>query len=148
MVAFPVGEIMGHPDILFVDDEEDVLRIAGEILREAGYRSQPAISGDVALIMLQQGSRFRLLITDIILPGLLDGFALARQARKFCPGIPLIYSTGYYGSAAQGRPRDAPHGKTLVKPWGAEALLATVAPLLADQRAMASRLSGHPGRRA
>jgi CheY-like chemotaxis protein len=134
MVASPGGEMMVHPDILLVDDEEDVLRIAGEILREAGYRSQPAISGDVALIMLQQGLRFRLLITDIILPGVLDGFALARRAREFCPGIPIIYSTGYC-SAAQCRARSAPHGETLVKPWGAEALLALVAPLLGGQPA-------------
>ena len=134
MVAPPGGEIMDHPDILLVDDEEDVLRIAGEILRESGFRPQPAISGDVALIMLQQGLRFRLLITDIILPGVLDGFALARRARWFCPGIRIIYSTGYC-SAAQCRARSAPHGETLVKPWRAEALLATVASLLGDRRA-------------
>lgn len=136
MVATPGGQIMDHPDILLVDDEEDVLELTGDILRDAGYRSQPAISGDVALIMLQQGLRFRLLITDIILPGVLDGFALARQAREFCPGIPIIYSTGYW-SAAQVRARGAPHGETLVKPWRAEDLLAVVAALLRDGRAAA-----------
>ena len=132
MVATPGGEMMGHPEILLVDDEEDVLVIADEILRQAGYRSQPAISGDVALIMLQQGLRFRLLITDIILPGVLDGFALARRAREFCPGIPIIYTTGYC-AAAQVRSRGAPRGETLAKPGRAEALLATVAFALADQ---------------
>lgn len=44
---------MGSPEILLVDDEEDVLGIAAEILRQAGYRLQTAINGDVALIMLQ-----------------------------------------------------------------------------------------------
>ncbi len=124
---------MGHPEILLVDDEEDVLGIAAEILRQSGYRLQTAISGDVALIMLQQGLPFRLLITDIVLPGLLDGFALARRARELCPGIPIIYMTAYL-PVAQVRARGAPYGETLAKPWRAEALLALVASLLEDQR--------------
>ncbi len=124
---------MGHPEILLVDDEEDVLCIAAEILRQAGYRLQTAINGDVALIMLQQGLPFRLLVTDIVLPGLLDGFALARRARELCPGIPIIYMTAYL-PVAHIRGRGAPYGETLAKPWRAEALLALVASLLEDQR--------------
>lgn len=125
---------MGHPEILLVDDEEDVLGIAAEILRQAGYRLQTATSGDVALIMLQQGLPFRLLITDIVLPGLLDGFALARRARELRPDIPIIYTTAYL-PVAQVRARGAPYGETLAKPWRAEALLAMVASLLGDQPA-------------
>lgn len=124
---------MGSPEILLVDDEEDVLGIAAEILRQAGYRLQTAINGDVALIMLQQGLPFRLLITDIVLPGLLDGFVLARRARELCPGIPIIYMTAYL-PVAHIRGRGAPYGETLAKPWRAEALLAVVASLLEYQR--------------
>ena len=123
---------MSHSEILLVEDEEDVLRVVTEILRQAGYRSQPAISGDVALIMLQQGLRFRLLITDIVLPGSLDGFGLARQAREFCPGIPIIYMTAYL-PVAHVRARGAPYGETLAKPWRAETLLTMVASALRDQ---------------
>jgi CheY-like chemotaxis protein len=125
---------MGGPNILVVDDAEDVLEVVTKILRQAGYRSQPAISGDIALIMLQEGLRFRLLITDIVLPGLLDGFALARRAREFCPGIPIIYTTAYL-PVARVRARGAPHGEVLAKPWRAQILLTMVASLLGEQSA-------------
>jgi CheY-like chemotaxis protein len=71
--------------ILVVEDEEAILDLAVSILRDEGYRVTSAINGDVALVILQQGLPFRLLITDIAMPGLLDGYALARKARELQP---------------------------------------------------------------
>lgn len=120
---------MAQSRVLLVDDDKTLLRSFTETLHAEGYLAQPAVSGDVALVMLQQGVPFELLITDIVLPGVLDGFALARHAREFCPGIPIIYSTGYVPVAHIRRP-GAPYGEMLVKPWKFEAMLTAVSTAL------------------
>src|SRR5260221_8350066 len=107
---------MSQSQILLVDDNQSLLDSLTDTLRAEGYVTQPAISGDVALVLLQQRVRFGLLITDIFLPGELDGFALARRARELCPGIPIICSTGY-PQVAHIRAHGAPYGEILEKPW-------------------------------
>jgi DNA-binding NtrC family response regulator len=116
---------MGQSRILLVDDDQALLDPLAESLRAEGYLAQPAISGDVALVLLQQRVPFGLLITDVLMPGLLDGFALARHAREFCPSIPVIYTTGH-PEVAHIRAHGAPYGEILVKPWRVETLLMTV----------------------
>jgi DNA-binding NtrC family response regulator len=123
---------MGQSQVLLVDDDQALLRALTETLRAEGYQTQPALSGDVALVLLQQSVPFRLLITDVVLPGLLDGFALARRAREFRPGIPIIYTTGY-PHVAHIRAHGAPYGEILEKPWKVEALLMTVATALGER---------------
>jgi CheY-like chemotaxis protein len=121
---------MGQPAILFVDDCEDVLEVAALALNDAGFDVMTAISGDVALILLEQRVPFRLLITDVIMPGFLDGFALARKAREHLPDIRLIYTTGYREIAGV-RSRGAPFGEVLAKPWIPSQLVEMVAASLA-----------------
>jgi CheY-like chemotaxis protein len=122
---------MAEPDILLVDDERDILEIGVMALREAGYAVQPAANGDIALVLLEQGVPFRLLITDVVMPGLLDGFALARRAREFDPSLPIIYTTGFARVASLRSP-GAPHGDTLQKPWRPSELLKLVAAVLRE----------------
>jgi hypothetical protein len=57
-----------------------------------------------------------MLITDVIMPGLLDGFALATKARGLIPDLPIIYSTAFTNVASV-RSRGAPEGRMLIKPW-------------------------------
>lgn len=120
---------MTQPDILLVDDEPDILELGLTVLRGAGYQVMSAISGDIALIYIQQGVRCRVLITDVILPGVLDGIALAHEARALDVNLQVIYSTGFAGPA-QVRALGAPYGKLLMKPWRPQELLDAVAPLL------------------
>jgi DNA-binding response OmpR family regulator len=122
---------MPEPDILLVDDERDVLEIGLMALREAGYAVQPAANGDIALVLIEQGLPFRLLITDVVMPGLLDGYALARRAREFDPDLPIIYTTGF-GTVARVRSPGAPPGDTLPKPWRPSELLKLVNAVLRE----------------
>jgi CheY-like chemotaxis protein len=115
--------------ILVADDDEAILELILTILRDEGYRVTPAINGDVALVILQQGLPFQLLITDIAMPGLLDGYALARKARELRPEMQIIYMTGF-ASMASVRSRGAPYGQTIVKPWTTQVLLAAVASVI------------------
>jgi len=117
------------PTILFVDDDRDVLAIGISTLEESGYRLQGAASGDIAAILLEQGLRFDVLITDIVLPGRLDGFALADKAHALVPEMRIIYSTGF-GEVARIRYRGAVYGEFLRKPWRAADLLRSVAAAL------------------
>lgn len=123
---------MGQSQVLLVDDDQALLDALTETLRAEGYLAQPAVSGDVALVLLQQRVPFRLLITDIVLPGLLDGFALARRAREFCPGILIIYSTGYV-QVAHIRGPGAPYGEMLVKPWKVDTMLMAISSALGER---------------
>ncbi len=116
---------MGNAEILFVEDDPDILDAAIAILREAGYEAVSAVNADIGLILLEQGLPFRLLITDIVLPGRLDGFALARRAKEIRPHIEIIYATAFPVVAGV-RSRGAPWGKTLLKPFGSDDLVRTV----------------------
>jgi hypothetical protein len=114
-----------QPEILFVDDQKDVLDVGVLTLREEGYVVTPAASGDIALVILEQGIRYRLLITDVVLPGVLDGFALAHQAKRLVPGIAILYTTGY-GGIINVRSQGAPYGDVLAKPWKPRELMGLV----------------------
>jgi DNA-binding NtrC family response regulator len=116
---------MSAAQILLVDDERDILELAAGALREAGYSVQPAANGDIALVLIEQGVPFLLLVTDIVMPGLLDGYALARRARELRPSMRVIYSTGFSHVAAI-RSTGAPLGETLQKPWKPSELLRLV----------------------
>ena len=106
---------MTPAEILVVDDDPDILELATAFLREAGHTVTSAPSGDAALLWLQKGA-FDLLVTDIVLPGVLDGFALARKACELQPKIRILYVTGYAG-VARIRSVGAPAGEMLQKPW-------------------------------
>ena len=130
---------MPTAEILFVDDEPDVLALAVMTLREAGYGVQPAPNGDIALVLLSQGLTFELLITDVVMPGILDGFALARRARELLPGLPILYTTGF-SRVASIRAPGAPYGRTLPKPWRPSQLLEIIRTLLPRPAARAKNL--------
>jgi DNA-binding NtrC family response regulator len=122
---------MGQSQVLLVEDNQGVLQSVTEALRAEGYLVQPANSSDVALVLLEQHVPFRLLVTDIVLPGVLDGFALARRAKEVCPGIRIIYSTGY-AEVAHVRASGAPYGETLIKPWSIDTMLSAISTALGE----------------
>jgi DNA-binding NtrC family response regulator len=117
--------------VLVVDDEPEILELASKYLKEAGYRSLSAANGDIGFIILNQPAiAFDLLITDIIMPGTLDGIGLAIEASRLLPGLPIIYMTGF-GSIAEVRSRNAPAGVSLNKPWSKQHFLSAVGAALA-----------------
>ena len=116
---------MMQPEILLVDDERDILELGLTTLREAGYTVQSAISGDIAMVLIEQGLNFDLLITDIVMPGQLDGFALAQKVKEYLPKTAIVYATGYT-RAINMRAHGVPEGQLLLKPWRLDELLAVV----------------------
>jgi len=110
--------------VLLVEDELLVRELASEDLAEAGFEVTCAGNGDDALAYLNEGRQFELLFTDIRMPGTVDGWQLAEQARDFCPGIKVIYATGV-GDAGD---RLANHERYVRKPYN----LADLRKVLAD----------------
>ena len=80
--------------MLVVEDEFLIRLTLAEILADEGYVVLEADSGDDALKLLQSDPAIAILLTDIQLPGSLDGRALVRRAREDRPDLPVIFMTG------------------------------------------------------
>jgi two-component system cell cycle sensor histidine kinase/response regulator CckA len=81
--------------ILIVDDEEFLLEYVRLVLVRAGYSALTAQDGDEAWdLIVDQGGEIRLLLTDIVMPGSLDGFELADLVRRHQPDLPVLFMTG------------------------------------------------------
>jgi len=86
---------------LLVEDELLVRELAFEDLRDAGFEVTAAGDGEEALAHLRDGRSFDLLFTDIRMPGAVDGWQVADEAKRLLPDIRVIYATGL-GDAASG----------------------------------------------
>ena len=117
--------------VLVVDDEPAVRMLVTEILGELGYAAIEASDGPEALVVLQSAARIDLLVTDVGLPGGMNGRQVADAARAARPGIPVLFITGFAENAVVGDgPLDA--GMELVtKPFSMEALAARIRDMIA-----------------
>jgi signal transduction histidine kinase len=88
--ASPAGSLR----ILVVDDQKSVCELACEYLKRLGHSPTPAYSAGSALGLLGS-QRFDLLFTDVVMPGAMDGLALAREARRRWPSMPVLLCSGY-----------------------------------------------------
>ena len=85
---------VNSPRILIVEDEFLIRMTLAEALGDEGFDVVEAETGDDALPILKADPDIKLLLTDIQLPGLLNGRALAKQAREHTPMLPIIFMTG------------------------------------------------------
>ncbi len=80
--------------VLVVEDEFLIRLTLSEVLADEGYDVMEAGSGDEAMQLLEASAEIAVLLTDIQLPGSLDGRALARRVRETRPELPVIFMTG------------------------------------------------------
>lgn len=99
--------------ILVVEDEADLRQAIGEALSDAGFEVTATRTGDEAAILFADRDRFDLLLTDIHIPGVLDGLDLAELAREVHPGLPVIIVSGVVED--RGKADRQMHG--LGEPW-------------------------------
>ncbi|MGZ2258611.1 ATP-binding protein [Roseobacter sp. A03A-229] len=86
--------------ILLVEDELQLLLMITDVVEDLGYTALTAKSGEQALALVEDGEPFDLLLTDVVMPGKIGGFELARRVRDIRPDIPVIYTSGYTGFTA------------------------------------------------
>nr|WP_245214338.1 PAS domain-containing protein [Pararoseomonas indoligenes] len=103
--------------VLVVDDEPTVRMLVMEVLEELGYAALEASDGTSALKVLRSDSRLDLLITDVGLPGGMNGRQVADAARELRPGLRVLFITGYAENAAIGNGHLAPGMHVLTKPF-------------------------------
>jgi len=97
--AVPTG--MSSETLLVVEDNEDVRRYTTTSLRELGYRVLEAADAASALQILRGEPDVRLLLTDLGLPGGMDGRELAKQANRLCPALKVLLTSAYVGNSLQ-----------------------------------------------
>lgn len=89
----------GTETILLVEDDRGFRRVATHLLEEFGYVVVPARDAPTALRVLKSLTSIDLLLTDMVMPGGMDGLELARRVHEERPGLPVLLSSGH--------PRDA-----------------------------------------
>ena len=85
----------GGETVLVVEDEPQVRQIAQAHLRSLGYQVLAAGNGAEALDILKSPARIDLMLSDVVMPGGIDGRQLARQALEIRPGLPILLASGY-----------------------------------------------------
>jgi len=83
--------VPGRGTVLVVDDEVDLLEVAVTYLEEMGFTALPAVDGPSALQVVASTPELDLLLTDVVMPGGMNGVALAQQIRQHHPDIAVIY---------------------------------------------------------
>ena len=125
MTSSASGEV-----VLVVEDEEAVQLLLVEVLEEAGYAVLEAADGASGLRALEAAPRIDLLVTDIGLPGGLDGRQLAERARIARPGLKVLLLTGYADNTACGNARLEPGTALITKPFELAAIARAVRGLI------------------
>ena len=114
--------------VLLVEDNAEVAEVGREMLLQLGYTVRPAVDAHAALAALGR-EPFDLVVTDIVMPGGMNGVELARAIRADKPGLPILLVTGYAGSAG-----GAPEFPVLRKPYRFEQLRQAIADLMGNKR--------------
>jgi len=112
--------------VLVVEDEFLVRDMIAEELREAGFAVLEAGDGAAAASIINSPDRIDILFTDIRLPGSLDGWEVARVARRARTALPVIYATGY----TVDRMAEVPGAIFLHKPYEPSTIVETIRRLL------------------
>jgi signal transduction histidine kinase len=116
----PTASIVGAR-LLLVDDNDDLAAVTEVLLNEHGAEVQRARDPAQALHMVATQPRFDAVLTDVVMPGAMDGLALARLLRRLHPALPVVLISGYSPSAS------ADEFPLLHKPCQPDELLAALA---------------------
>ena len=135
-------DLTAPPRILIVEDEAQIAALAEEILSDLGYRVVVAHNAEKALEIFkasQETGAFDLVFSDVVMPGALNGVALAQEIRRLSPATPILMTTGYNDQMALDGPQ-AEAMDVLGKPYKPAELINRV------QAALRSGARTGPGR--
>ena len=110
--------------VLLVEDEALVRMLGVDVLEEAGYRVIEAANADVALKVLEADpDAISILVTDVHMPGSMDGEGLARIVDQRWPWIRIIITSGQARLSSEDVPD---HGRFVPKPWVVDAMMKAI----------------------
>ncbi len=113
-----------------VDDEPTVRMLVTEVLEDLGYTAIEAADGASGLKVLQSDVRIDLLVTDVGLPGGMNGRQVADAARVARPDLKVLFITGYAENAVISHGHLDAGMHVLTKPFAMEALASRIKELI------------------
>jgi two-component system NtrC family sensor kinase len=116
--------------ILLVEDDEEVNRFSTEVLRDEGYEVISTHEAASGLRLLDANPDVRLLFTDVVLPGGMNGRQLADEALRRRPDLKVLFTTGYTRNAIIHHGRLDADVDLLTKPFTSDALAKKVRQIL------------------
>jgi CheY-like chemotaxis protein len=123
----PAHSHNGTGTILLVEDEPMVRELAARVLRSQGYEVLEAGDPRTALqVCSMYGDTIDVLLTDVIMPGGLNGRQLAEQVQAQYPAIKILYMSGYTDNVLAQHPSFMSVHTVLQKPFAPDALARTV----------------------
>ena len=115
--------------ILLVEDDDVVADMVGQMLSELGYDATRVANAHLALDVLNRDEAFDMVLSDMIMPGEMNGLELAHEIGRRRPNLPILLTTGYSDAAAaaanEGR-------RLLLKPYRIETLATELAATLTN----------------
>ncbi|MHB8285748.1 MAG: ATP-binding protein, partial [Caulobacteraceae bacterium] len=124
--AAPTDRVEAGKTVLVVDDEPTVRMLIADILQDLGYAALEAVDSAAGLRVLQSGVRIDLLVTDVGLPGGMNGRQMADAGRATRPDLKVLFITGYAENAVLGDGR-LEHGMAIItKPFAVQAMAARI----------------------
>ncbi len=120
--------------VLVIDDEPSIRMLVADMLDDLGYACLEAGDGAEGLQILQSSARIDLLITDVGLPGGLNGRQVADAAWALRPDLRVLFITGYADNAVLSHGHLAPGMEVVTKPFTLDNLTRRVEKLLNEKR--------------
>jgi PAS domain S-box-containing protein len=130
--SMPAPRAREGETVLIVDDEPTVRMLVMEVLEDLGYVAIEAADAPSGLRVLQSGARVDLLVTDVGLPGGMNGRQLAEAGRGLRPRLKVLFITGYAENAFIGNGHLEPGMHVLTKPFAMDQLATRLRDLIAS----------------
>ena len=118
--------------VLVVDDEPVVRMLVVDILEEMGYKAIQAADSLAGLRLLRSDARIDLLVTDVGLPGGMNGRQMADAGREVRPDLKVLFITGYAEQTVLGDGHLRPGMAVLTKPFPVDTMAARIREMLAS----------------
>jgi DNA-binding NtrC family response regulator len=122
-----------HSAVLVVDDEPILRMFLADELRECGFLPLEALDAEEAVEILRTKVDIDVVITDVKMPGPMDGFGLAKWIRKNRPGLPVFIVSGYSGMKDVAREL-CESERFVEKPYDVRTLITSVTAVVQQRR--------------
>ncbi|WP_338486943.1 histidine kinase famiy protein [Pseudomonas trivialis] len=123
--------LRGSEHILIVEDRPEVAELVQVILTDYGYRTEIATHAEQALAMLEN-ARYDLVFSDLIMPGAMNGAALAREVARLYPHTRVLLTTGYAKDSLERADIQVHEFELLPKPYQPQDLPRKIRTMLGD----------------
>lgn len=123
----------GSETILVVDDEKQLLELVEESLQDQGYKVFTADNAMQALVVLEKNPDISLMISDVVMPGGINGYELAEQATALYPELKVLLTSGYTEQSMLRSGQAKFNANLLSKPYALGKLIARIKKLMNEK---------------